>query len=315
MRVAVLVPPRVDGMRFDQEDTFVQADEVTTCLRSLGHDVVTAEYADHGQGTETAILAAKPDIVLNLVEEVPEGAAYLHLPTAMMDRIGVRYTGARTATIAALGDKRAMKVELRRAGIPTALTVDEAPADSTFIVKSAMEHASVGLDAASVVRGADAARALMARKRAEFGGEWFAETYVEGREFDLAIVETPNGPVVFPPAEITFADRSGDAPRIYNFASKWAEGTDEYEAALRIFPPREEPLFSELDRIALACWHLFALTGFSHIEFRVDKKTGQPYVLEVNANPCLTREAGYIMSAEAGGWTQTQIVAALLDAA
>jgi D-alanine-D-alanine ligase len=315
MRVAVLVPPRVEGMRFDQEDTFVQAAEVSTCLRELGHEVVTAEYADHGKKTETAILGAKPDIVLNLVEEVPEGAAFLHLPAEMLDRIGLRYTGARSRTIEALGDKRAMKAELRRAGLPTAPTVDEAPPDSTFIVKSAMEHASVGLDAASVVRGAVAARALMARKKAEFGGAWFAETYVEGREFDLAIVETAGGPIVFPPAEITFADRSGDAPRIYNFASKWAEGTDEYEAALRVFPAREEPLFSELERIALACWHLFGLTGFSHIEFRVDARTGQPFVLEVNANPCLTREAGYIMSAEAGGWTQTQVVAALLAAA
>ena len=315
MRVAVLVPPRVEGMRFDQEDTFVQADEVSTCLRSLGHDVVTAEYADPGPWTETAILAVKPDIVLNLVEEVPEGAAFLHLPTEMLDRLGLRYTGAHTATIAALGDKRAMKIELRRAGLPTALTVDEAPPDSTFIVKSAMEHASVGLDAASVVKGATAARALMAKKKEEYGGEWFAETYVEGREFDLAIVETVDGPVVFPPAEITFADRNDTSPRIYNFASKWAEGTDEYENALRVFPAREEPLFSELDRIALACWHHFGLTGFSHIEFRVDARTGQPYVLEVNANPCLTREAGYIMSAEAGGWTQTQIVAALLAAA
>jgi D-alanine-D-alanine ligase len=177
-----------------------------------------------------------------------------------------------------------------------------------------MEHASLGLDGTSVVKGATAAQALMDSKRAEFGGEWFAETYIDGREFDLGIVQSPKGPVVFPPAEIVFTDHEAGKPRLYNFASKWAEGTDEYESALRIFPPREDPLFSELERIALQCWHLFGLTGFSHIEFRVDA-AGRPFVLEVNANPCLTREAGFIMSAEAGGWSQTDIVAALLDAA
>lgn len=314
MRVAVLVPPRAQGLRFDQEDTFVQAEEVSACLRALGHDVVRTEYADHGARTEAAILGTRPDVVLNLVEEVPEGAAFLHLPTALLDRLGIRYTGARTPTIEALGDKRAMKRALRAAGLPTAPTIENAPSDSTFIVKSATEHASVGLDRFSVVRGAEAARALMATKKAALGGEWFAETYIDGREFDLGIIETAEGPVVFPPAEIRFTAHGDGRPRVYNFASKWDEGSDEFESTPRAFPAREEPLFSELEGIALAAWRLFGLTGFSHIEFRVDA-SGRPFVLEVNANPCLTREAGFIMSAEAGGWTQTEIVAALLAAA
>ncbi len=313
MRVAVLVPPRAADSRPDQEDTFVQAEEVSACLRELGHEPVPAEYVDHGEGTAAALRRADADVVLNLVEEVPEGSDQLHLVTVLLDQLGVRYTGARTSALAALGDKLAMKQRLVAAGLPTAPTLDTAPPDATFIVKSAVEHASLGLDDTSVVRGADAARRLIEAKTAEYGGRWFAETFIEGREFDLSMVQGANGPIVFPPAEIQFTDHDA-RPRIYSYASKWEEGTVAFEATPRIFPSREEPLFSELERLAVASWHEFDLSGCCHVEFRVDRNN-RPYILEVNANPCLTRDAGYITSAEEAGISQATIVAALLSAA
>jgi D-alanine-D-alanine ligase len=310
MRVVVLLPPRPADARPDQDDTFVQAEEVGACLKALGHVVSTAEYADDGEATARAIADLAPDVVVNLVEEVPEGPDQLHLVTALLDRTGLRYTGAGTETLAALGDKRAMKQRLAAAGLPTAPTLDSAPPGTAFIVKSAVEHASVGLDRASVVIGAPAARRLIAEKTASFGGSWFAETYVEGREFDVSMVETPGGPMVFPVAEIRFTDHEG-RPKIYSYASKWEEETDDFESTPRIFPAREEPLFSELDRLALAAWHEFGISGCCHVEFRV-AEDGRPFILEVNANPCLTRDAGYMVSAAEGGMTQTDIVAAML---
>lgn len=315
MRVALLLPPRAAGERPDQEDTFVQAAEVAACLRQLGHDPVEVEYADHGERTLAGLRDAAPDVVVNLVEEVPEGLDHLHLVTDLLERTGMRFTGARSPALADLGDKRAMKDRLRARGLPVAPGLDEAPAGTRFIVKSAREHASLGLDDHSVVSGAEAARALMAEKAAEFGGDWFAEAYVDGREFDLSMVEQPGSatPLVFPPAEIVFTDHA-ERPRIYSYASKWEEGSDAFEATPRVFPPREEPLFTELERLAVAAWHEFGLTGCCHVEFRVDAD-GRPYILEVNANPCLTREAGYISSAEQAGLTQADIVAAMLAAA
>jgi D-alanine-D-alanine ligase len=315
MRVALLLPPRTADERPDQEDTFVQAAEVAACLRGLGHEPVEVAYLDHGAGTAAAIAGASPEVVLNPVEEVPEGLDHLHLVTDLLERIGVRYTGARSRALADLGDKRAMKARLAAAGLPVAAGIDGAAPGTRFIVKSAREHASLGLDDHSVVTGAEAARALMARKAADFGGDWFAEAFIEGREFDLSMVEQPRQPepLVFPPAEIVFADHA-DRPRIYSYASKWEEGSLAYEATPRIFPAREEPLFSKLERFAVAAWHEFGLTGCCHVEFRVDA-AGNPCILEVNANPCLTREAGYIASAEQAGLTQPDIVAALLAAA
>jgi D-alanine-D-alanine ligase len=314
VRVAVLVPPRQPDQRPDQDDTFVQAEELSACLRKLGHEPVRTEYMDHGACTEAMLRAIAPDVVLNLVEEVPEGLAHLHLVTSLLDRMGLRYTGARTRPLAALGDKRAMKAAIIAAGLPTAATVDTAPADARFIVKSATEHASLGLDGASVVTGAAAARRLMEHKAGEFGGDWFAEAYVEGREFDVSMLEVDGGARTLPIAEIRFVAHDDGRPRIFNYASKWSEGSDEFESTPRVFPARETPLFDELERIALAAWAAFGITGCAHVDFRVDA-AGRPFVLEVNANPCLTSDAGYCLSAAEVGITQADIVAALLAAA
>ena len=310
----MLVPPRAPDMRPDQDDTYVQASEVSACLARLGHVAIEAEYLDHGGATERALREINPDLVVNLVEEVPEGPDQLHLVTGLLDRLGLRYTGARSRALELTGKKLTMKRLLREAGLPTAQLVDDAPADSIFIVKSALEHASLGLDDHSVVQGADAARKLMAEKHAIFGGPWFAETYIEGREFDVGMIEIDGRVRTLPPAEILFTGHDNGRPRIFNYASKWDEGSDSFEATPRIFPARESALFSELERIALAAWALFGINGCAHVDFRVDAQ-GRPYVLEVNANPCLTSDAGYTLAAEQAGLTQTDIVAAMLAAA
>lgn len=310
----MLVPPRVPGMRPDQDDTFVQASEVSACLARLGHSALEAEYIDHGSMTERALREISPDLVVNLVEEVPEGPDQLHRVTDLLDRLGFRYTGARTRALELTGRKLVMKQMLREAGLPTALLVDDAPPDATFIVKSALEHASLGLDDHSVVRGADAARRLMAEKQAIFGGPWFAETYVEGREFDVGMIEIDGRVRTLPPAEILFTGHDDGRPRIFNYASKWDEGSDSFESTPRIFPVREPALFTELEHIALAAWSTFGINGCAHVDFRVDAE-GRPFVLEVNANPCLTSDAGYTLAAEQAGLTQTDIVAAMIAAA
>ena len=305
------MPPRLADARPDQDDTFVQASEISNCLARLGHRPVEAEYADHGERTEQTLRAIAPDLVLNLVEEVPEGPDQLHRVTELLDRLGYRYTGARSRGLESTGRKLTMKQMLRDAGLPTAQLIDDAPASSRFIVKSALEHASLGIDDFSVVDGADPARALMAEKQRTFGGPWFAETYIEGREFDVAMLEIGGRVRTLPPAEILFVDHADGRPKIFNYASKWDEGSDSFEATPRIFPARETPLFDELERIALAAWSLFSLNGCAHVDFRVDA-AGKPYVLEVNANPCLTSDAGYTLAAAEVGLTQDDIVAALL---
>lgn len=312
LRVVVLTPPVEADAPPDRADTFVQAAEIAECLAELGHCATALAFDPNRVSTAEQLTAFAPDLVVNLVEDVPEGADQAHIVTTMLDSLGLRYTGAPTAALAALGSKPAMKRQLAAAGLPVA--GDLGAPDATYIVKSAIEHASIGLDESSVVEGAATATALLARRR-QAGGSWFAEQYIDGREFNISLLDTPEGLLTLPIAEILFLDH-GNRPRIVGYAEKWAEGSAAYAATPRAFPrdPSDASLGGELAALARAAWHAFGLRGYARVDFRVDAR-GNAYILEVNANPCLGRDAGFCAAAAEAGLSQTDIVARIIESA
>lgn len=308
MRVLVLTSPADVPGRADTDDTFVQAAEIAASLQALGHQPLLHPYT---RGHEfVAIASSAPELVFNLVEDLPEGPDQLHNVTRFLDLQALPYTGAGSEALRLLGNKPVMKAKLRAAGLLVPPGLGEAGDDARYIVKSSIEHASLGLSAENVVMGAGAALLMIARREAEFGGLWFAEAYIDGREFNLSVL----GGDILPIAEILFTDHHGDTPRIVGYAEKWDTGSRAFETTPRVFPAREEPLFTELERLALAAWELFGLTGYARIDFRVDR-AGRPYILEVNANPCLAADAGFCAAAAEQGLSQTDVVARLIQAA
>ncbi|MDQ2696149.1 MAG: D-alanine--D-alanine ligase, partial [Pseudomonadota bacterium] len=195
------------------------------------------------------------------------------------------------------------------ADIPTPPTDGE---DGLWIVKSVWEHASIGLDDAALVPARDVAAAL-ARRRGRWGGDWFAERYIDGREFNLALLAGPHGPEVLPAAEIVFQDFPPDMPRIVGYAAKWDADSFACRHTVRTFPgDADRPLLAAMQELALRCWRLFGLAGYARVDFRVDG-AGRPWVLEVNANPCLSPDAGFMASANRAGYGFDDVVRRLVE--
>jgi D-alanine-D-alanine ligase len=64
--------------------------------------------------------------------------------------------------------------------------------------------------------------------------------------------------------------------------------------------PEDTILISELKRLAIECWKVFGLRGYARVDFRVDTQ-GRPWILEINANPCLSPDAGFAAAAAYAG--------------
>jgi D-alanine-D-alanine ligase len=312
MRVLILTSPPPAEPRPDTDDTLVQAEEIADCLRQLGHEPATVPFELNR--AISALNGIDPHLVFNLVEDVPEGPDMVHLATEFLDRRGVVYTGTSSKSLRRLGRKPAMKATLRDAGLPVPPGVGHGGLDARYIVKSTIEHSSVGLDASSVVVGTAAALMKVTECEKKLGGEWFAEAYIEGREFNIALLDGLARPALLPIAEILFTEHPGEAPKIVGYAEKWDPESPAFRTTPRRFPPREEALFSALERLAHAAWDLFGLAGYARVDFRVDRD-GNPYILEINANPCLAADAGFCAAAAQMGLTQTDVVARLLEAA
>jgi D-alanine-D-alanine ligase len=285
--------------RVDASDTLLEAQAIAAALSSLGFEASTLPVnLDLGR-LERQLAEFAPRIVVNLVESLDGHGRLLHVVPALLDALRIPYTGCAASVLGLTSDKLRAKRELERAGLPTPAVFDAAADEGPWIVKSVWEHASLGIDDSSVVRGAIGVPPLLAARRAEFGGDWFAERFVPGRELNVAMIADDEGMRVLPVAEIRFEEFPADKPAIVGYAAKWQADSFEYRHTVRSFAV-EAALVAQLGRLAAECARLFELTGYARVDFRVDA-AGSAWVLEINANPCLSPDAGFAAALEAAG--------------
>jgi D-alanine-D-alanine ligase len=229
----------------------------------------------------------------------------------------IPFTGSGSDTLLLSSQKQLAKQWLRFHGIATPRDLArEDPADEPaiqYIVKSVWEHASLGLDDSSVVTGSEAARQKIERCKQQYGGEWFAEEYIDGREFNISVIEQDGEPLVLPIPEISFVDYPDDKPKIVGYAAKWDPDAVEYDATRRDFPTLPAEQQEALSDCVKQCWTLFELRGYARVDIRLST-AGIPYVLEINANPCLAQDAGFVVSAEQAGISYNELIRRIVAA-
>jgi D-alanine-D-alanine ligase len=260
--------------------------------------------------------AAAPDRVFNLVESLAGTGRMIHLFPTLLDSMALSYTGASAEALLMTSHKVLAKAWLAAAGVPTPAWIGPSdtrrprtlppaePSPARWIVKSVWEHASIGIDAEALVDGHLTAVLVtqLGQRASRLGGACFAEAFIEGREFNLSILDGSQGPQVLPPAEILFEAFADGQPHIVDYRAKWDPDSHQYHHTPRrfAFGPEDRTLLARLEALALRCWELFDLRGYARVDFRVDG-AGCPWVLEVNANPCLAPDAGFAAAlAQAG---------------
>ncbi len=321
MRIVVLHERLTESARADERDALVQRDLVQQALQASGHDCLTLAMDLDLEATRRELVRLAPDLVFNLVESLGGSGRLAQLAPALVEALGIPCTGASAAALGVTTDKLRAKRRLAAAGLPTPTWLEDGevsgiahPDDpnARFIVKPVHEDASVDLSDESVVWGAASARARLARAPRIS----FAEAYVEGREFNLALLEKNHGVEVLPPAEILFEAWPEDKPRIVGYAAKWDDASFESVHTPRRFdfPASDARLLVRLGELAHRCFPLFELSGFARIDFRVDA-AGEPYILEANANPCLSPDAGFAAAAARAGLSSHDVVERIVAAA
>jgi D-alanine-D-alanine ligase len=319
MRVLVLHSDVAPNAPPDEQDTLIAARAIGEALESRGHRTSLAPFVFDPEALREIIAEHRADAVFNMVEAIFRQGELAPIVPTLLEKLNVPFTGCPSAPMALAGDKPLAKTLLRMGGLPTP-EWHEAPfervsKDIRYIVKSATEDASIGLDSAAVVAG-EAVRERADLCRHTYGGRWFAEAYVEGREFNISVLEEKGGPRVLPIPEMLFHNWDENRPRIVGYDAKWTEASPDYNQTVRQFrSDAEDPaLYKKLTELSEAAWRLFRLKGFARIDFRVSE-AGEPFILEINPNPCLEPGSGFAAAAEQAGMPYAEIIERVLHAA
>ena len=335
MRIAVVHNHVTGASTPDEHDVLMQVEAVCAALEVLGHQPFPVAITLNLDAVRLTLEEMRPEAVFNLVESLAGRGRLIHLFPALLETYGLPFTGACADAILLTSNKIAAKVRLTTANLPTPAWIGPYPYDITplygrekaadtiqrrnpatrWIIKSLWEHASIGMDADELVfaQGIDLANDLLKKRAAELGGACFAEIYIHGREFNLSLLAGPGGPQVLPPAEILFQGFADDKPRIVNYRAKWDQSSYEYHHTPRCFDflAQDAPLLEQLKEIAIRCWHVFGLGGYARVDFRVDAQ-GQPWILEINTNPCLSPDAGFAAAVAQAGLSFPEAVNRIL---
>lgn len=323
MRLLVLTQAVGPQSSPDERDVLDQAALVAGALERLGHQVSRGEATSDLGALRRRLATDPPDLVFSLVESLDGEDELIALVPTLLEALALPFTGSDAAALAIAGDKPRAKARLLARGIPTPPWRGRgAPAEpfaaDRYLVKPARRHASQGIDQRALVDAATPAALdeFVRAREAEVGAECFAERYVDGREVSVTLLARAGALEVLGIAEIEFVDFPPDRPRIVDYEAKWAVGAFAHEHTPRRFwtSAREGPLFERVAAIARQSAASLGVAGFARVDLRVDA-AATPWVLEVNANPCLSPDAGFLAAAAEAGLDADAVCAAIVAAA
>ena len=265
---------------------------VESSLLEFATEVVRVPVTNDGRWVER-VRKGKFDLVFNLCEGIDGEAVFESMVISVLELLGIPFTGSSSWTTALTLRKNLVNAMLDRAGLPVPRWAHIRKGDEVTsvgfpaIIKPVAEDASVGIEQRSVVRSM---RGLTARVDAMLEGwdEVLVQRFIDGREVNVGIV----GDEILPIAEIDFGKMPRGMWHIVSYRSKWETGSDEDLGAKPNCPADlPEDLANELAVIARAAWNVVGGEGYGRADFRVDQ-SGRPWLLEVNANPDISPNAG-----------------------
>ena len=299
-------------------DVMVQVEAIGEALTGLGHPWTAIPFTRDLAGFTTRLREEKVAVAFNLCESVDDDPLLIGHPAAVMELLGLPFTGSSSQALALSTDKLLLKQILQAAGLRTpgyfyyeGAELRQVPKLSfPLLMKPRWQDASIGIDQESIVRGAKELQPALSSWYRNYG-PLLVEEYLEGREFNISLLGHP-APRIMPLAEIDFTGFPADLFQIVGYRAKWDESSAEYRTTNRVFPDDlPESLARAMRRLARDCFQIFGLRDYARVDIRLDP-LGRPHVLEVNANPCLSPDAGFAAAVARSGINYNAMVAELL---
>lgn len=290
------------GSEFDRKETL---EAIAAALESDGHWVHLCEA---NYTLPEALMNLRPHICFNIAEGLYGDGREAQTP-ALLELMGIPYTGSRVVANAISLDKTQTKRIWQQHGLPTAdfvecssqaqlRALDFSGLNFPLLVKPAREGSGMGIDRNSLVWDQEALRRQVSWALDAYRQPILVEEYLPGREFTVGFIGNrgfagwedrlvsydPDGYHWFPVLEID--TRPSVSPGVYGHDAKdlalQAAGAPSYLCPADI----PERLRAELIDIAKIAAEALGTCDVGRVDFRLDAQ-GKPHLLEINTLPGL----------------------------
>jgi D-alanine-D-alanine ligase len=239
------------------------------------------------------LVATAPDFVVLGMKQVYGADSEVPIWVAdYLDLHDIAYGGSPGAAISLDFYKDKAKSAVRAAGLPTAESFLAVPGEYSkaslplnfpLFVKPLHAGGGKGVDEDSVVRDFAAFTRKVTAIEREFHSPALVESYLTGREFSVAVLETASAasPIAMPIEIVANANERGD--RILSLRVK-------HDDTERVIAVHDATLRAELQELAIAVFRALGARDYGRIDFRMDAAS-KLHFLEVNLVPGILENA------------------------
>ena len=281
-RVAVLM----GGWAAERQVSLRSGAAVFAALIRKGVDAIAIDVTD----SPITALAGQPiDRVFNIIHGRGGEDGVLQ---SVLEVMNIPYTGCRVLASALSMDKMRTKLCWLGYGLPTPkwhllksandLDVCIERLGFPVIVKPAQEGSSIGMNKAN--NRDELAKAL--EVAAEFNCEVYAESWVVGKEYTVAILDGKALPVI----------RLETPNAFYDYEAKYNANTTKYHCPSGLSDDQEQAL----QQLAVQASDVVGVKGWCRIDVFIDE-SGQPQLIEINTVPGMTDHSLVPMAAKQAG--------------
>jgi D-alanine-D-alanine ligase len=311
-----------------RNDTYAEWDTAETieAIRSAIAELHQVTLIEANEQVFQKLSESKPDIVFNVAEGLYSASREAQIP-ALLEMLGIPYTGSDPLSLATCLDKARTKEVLTFYGIKTphfsliSAISELAGASVEFpsIVKPLREGSSKGIYNSSVVNNWDELFREVKSVVGTYQQPALVEKYLTGREFTVAMLGNGENIHVLPIVEIKFDTLPQGVNPIYSYEAKWI--WDRAELPLDIFEcPAKIPvaLQSELESMCRKAYAVLRCRDWCRIDLRLDTD-GTPHIIELNPLPGILprpeENSCFPKAARAAGMTYNQLVQTVIHLA
>lgn len=309
------------GVQSEVEDIEAEYDSMETIYsikKALEKLNCTVELMEAEKSLLDCLAKTKVDIVFNIAEGRNGRGREAHIP-AIMNFLGIPFTGSDETTLAIALDKNLTKQIVASYGIKTPRSqVIQKRGDKLdhtmkfpLIIKPNSEGSSKGISELSVVSGLAQLEDTIENNMSKYQQPMLIEEFIEGREFTVGIIGNDDETVVFPPMEIKFKS-SLDSYKIYSYQVK-----KNYQQYVEYVCPAElDPsLNRKMTSIARRIYSILGCKDFARLDFRLSND-GEVYFIEINPLPGLAPGySDYPMIAQFTGIEYDRLIGMILNSA
>jgi len=295
--------------------------DVARALIARGHEVRCLGFRDDLNQLVAGLKAAPCDMVFNLSERFRGKSALDYTVVAILEMLGIPFTGATTEGLILARDKALTKKVLAYHGIliphfmvcPIGQPIQR-PSDLRFplIVKPQDEDASVGIAQSSVVRDDDALNSRIQFIHDKIGTDAIVEEFIEGRELYVGVIGNER-PKALPPIEMVFKNEPNVEGRIATFKAKWSVKYRESRGIENmVAQDLSKSLIQRLSDVAVRTYRAAGLRDYGRIDVRLAHDEAI-YVVEANPNPYLADGEDLAWAAEVAGYPYQDLIEKLAE--